>query len=286
MTCADQSSRVGDRPSCGTGPDILVDGDVTSRTSVTARADQFMNGDTVAATDMRPAGGSPAGQHQVAVRSSAKFSPVIPRSPMSVRSVPLSVRQSPDIEQWGATTALVAVAEQAQQQVLEIAENFNPGGGRIWRSGFAVRARRRLEAGLCPPGGPAARFPWTTPRTPRIDGAWRSGCWQPWPSCILAVRPRRCGCDRRWPPRPLRHVTAAIVGMGVLLSMGPWGCWRSGRPGPGPSIAAARSGLHLGDSGYGSGRRRRDQAGVCCGGPGPCAGAGVGGGAVGRAARS
>ena len=63
---------------CGTGPDILVDGEVVARTSVTARAEQFMNGDTVAATSATCRWTLPAGQHLVAcaaVRSSARCWP-------------------------------------------------------------------------------------------------------------------------------------------------------------------------------------------------------------------
>ena len=209
---------------CGTGPDILVDGDVVARTSVTARADQFMNGDTVAATTCDLPVDLPAGQHLVAVRSSAKFSPVMAAFADERAFGPTERPQSPDIEQWSATHRVVAVAEQAQQQVLEIAENFNPG----WRADLAGVDLQSVRVdgwkqGFIVPAGPGGQV--SVDYAPDSTYRWglAIGLLAALAVVYLAVRPPALRVRPSVASRPLRHVTAAIVGMGVLLSMGPWG---------------------------------------------------------------
>ncbi len=209
---------------CGTGPDILVDGEVTSRTSVTARAEQFMNGETLAATACGSPVTIPAGQHQVAVRSSGQFRPVLAAFSDERAFGPTGRPQSPDIEEWSATHRVVGVAEQAQPQVLEIAENFNPG----WRADVAgvelqsVRVDGWKQGFLVPAGaGGQVSVDYAPDSTYRWGLA--IGLLAALAVVYLAVRPPALRVRPSVASRPLRHLVAALVGIGVLLTMGPWG---------------------------------------------------------------
>ncbi len=132
--------------------------------------------------------------------------------------------QSPDIEEWSATHRVVGVAEQAQPQVLEIAENFNPG----WRADLAgvelqsVRVDGWKQGFLVPAGaGGQVSVDYAPDSTYRWGLA--IGLLAALAVVYLAVRPPALRVRPSVASRPLRHLVAALVGIGVLLTMGPWG---------------------------------------------------------------
>ena len=103
---------------CGTGPDIVVDGRVVSRTSLTARVDQLRRGDTLPVSPCSAPVTVPAGEHRLVVRSSEAFAPQLAVfAPESAYS-PTSRPQSPRVDRWDATDRAVEVSSSDSPQVL------------------------------------------------------------------------------------------------------------------------------------------------------------------------
>lgn len=225
---------------CGTGPDILVDGEVVSQTSFTARVEQLRAGRTLPATVCSQPVAIPAGQHRVGVRSSEAFQPVLavfaPESAYAATGRP----ESPDVVGWDATRRSVAVAAADEPRVLEVAENFNAG----WQARLAgqplapVRADGWKQAFVVPAGlGGTVEMAFAPDRTYRAG--LLAGLLAVLVVILVAVRPPRPGPLPAVTAVHLGRLAAGLVGFAVLLTLGPIGLaafavawWLVRRPAP------------------------------------------------------
>ncbi|MEZ5186329.1 MAG: alpha-(1-_3)-arabinofuranosyltransferase family protein [Candidatus Nanopelagicales bacterium] len=209
---------------CGMGPDIEVDGAVVARTSVTARVEQLVDGDALAAQPCSGPVTLPAGRHQVAVRSSEAFQPVVAAFAPEDFFGPSGRAQSPQVTRWDATARTVQVRADEQPRVLEVAENFNPG----WQAAMAgqqlepIRVDGWKQAFVVPAGASG-----DVDITFAPDHGYRWGLLVGLIAALsvvaVALRPPRLGVKPAVGSRDLPRVTTAIIGAGVLLTLGPWG---------------------------------------------------------------
>ncbi len=112
---------------CGVGPDVVIDGDTTSRTSVSGRVEDFMRGRTLDALACSEPVAIPAGEHRVEVRSSKAFQPLVAAFAPEQEYGPTGRPESPSIQTWDATKRTADLPPSDKDRVLELAENFNPG---------------------------------------------------------------------------------------------------------------------------------------------------------------
>ena len=209
---------------CGAGPDIIVDGDVMSRTKVTGRVGQIMTGQMLQAKACSAPVTLPAGEHRIDVRSSETFQPLVAAfAPEGAFGATPRV-VSPRVITWDAASRTVDVPAAGHEQVLEVAENYNPGWqARLGDSTLTgVRVDGWKQAFLVPAG---AGGEVTIDYAP--DGTYRwgllAGLLAGVAIVILAIRPPRLRerpavASREWP----RFTTVALAA-GVLLALGPWG---------------------------------------------------------------
>lgn len=209
---------------CGTGPTVEIDGEVVARTAVSARVEQFVNGEVLSA---RVCGGAvtlPAGQHSIVVRSSEAFQPLTALFASPGLYEPTGRPESPDVLTWAATSRTVDVPVADDARILELAENFSPG----WtaRAGEHILQPVRVEgwkqAFVLPEGvsGPVEiRF--------GPDGIYRWGLLAGLLAALcvacVAVRPPVPRGHPPTAPRSLPRFLAVLLGVGVLLTLGPWG---------------------------------------------------------------
>ena len=209
---------------CGSGPQVLIDGELAAETSVTGRVEQFTNGDSLPAQVCQEPVSLPAGQHRLDVRSSETFQPVVALFADDTLYGPSGQPQSPDITEWEATTRKVDVPVSTQTRVLEVDENFNPG----WSAsagGVALQALRVdgwKQAFVVPAGvsGPVdIEF---SPDTPYRWGLL-VGLAGALAVVFVAIRPPALRVRPAVQSRTLPRVLAVLIGLGVLLTLGPWG---------------------------------------------------------------
>ena len=209
---------------CGIGPQILVDGRVVAETSVTGRVEQFTNLETLPATVCTTPVTLPEGEHRVDVRSSRTFQPVVALFAEDTLYQPSGRAQSPEVTSWDATSRSVTVPEAGDTRVLEVAENFNPGWSA--RAGDLdlepVRADGWKQAFVVPAG---VSGPVEITFTP--DSAYRWGLLVGLAAALVvvfvAIRPPGLRVRPAVGSRRLPRVLAALVALGVLLTLGPWG---------------------------------------------------------------
>ena len=209
---------------CGTGPDILVDGQVVTQTSVTARVEQYQAGETLPVTMCASAVTIPAGPQQVAVRSSAAFRPVLAAFAPDALYGPTSRPQSAEVVSWDATNRVVEVQAAKEPRVLEVAENYNAG----WRATAGevslepVRVDGWKQAFVVPAGlAGQVVIDYAPNRTYQVG--LLAGLLAVLAVVLVAVRPPRVRVRPRVTSRSLPRLTLVIVGLGVLLCLGPWG---------------------------------------------------------------
>lgn len=209
---------------CGSGPDVQVDGEVVTRTSVTARVEQFERGETLTAKACSVPVVLAAGQHEVDVRSSADWQPVLAAFAPESFYAPSGRPVSPRVQQWSDTKRTVDIEASDVPRVLEVAENFNPG----WHatSGEQTLAPVRVDgwkqAFVVPTGlsGPVSL-------TFAPDSGYRAGLLMGLIGLLavvwLAVRPPAEGDRPRTTTGNWPRARALLVALGVLLALGPWG---------------------------------------------------------------
>jgi arabinofuranan 3-O-arabinosyltransferase len=209
---------------CGAGPRIEVDGVTVSETEITARVEQFMDGDLVQATACTGPVSLPAGQHEVAVRSSDTFRPLVAAFAAEDLYGPTGRAQSPDVLRWEPAARVVSVPDEPSARILEVAENFNGG----WQASVGERSLEPVridgwKQGFFVP--PATEGLVTVEFSP--DRMYRAGLLAGFLAVLavllVALRPpsirvRPALRSRQWP-----QLLSAIVGLGVLLVLGPWG---------------------------------------------------------------
>ena len=209
---------------CGSGPAIEVDGEQIARTSVSARVAEFMDGGSVPARVCSPEVVLPAGQHELAVRSSAAFQPVTALFAGQDLYGPTGRPESPTVDTWDDTRRVVDVAGADEDRILEMAENFNPGWAA--RAGDqelrAVRVDGWKQAFVVPAGvaGPVA-IAFAPDRTYRLG--LLAGLLTALVVVVIAVRPPRLLTRPPTATRPMPRVLLGLVALGVLLTLGPWG---------------------------------------------------------------
>ncbi len=209
---------------CGSGPDVLVDGEVVARSAVSARVEQFMDGDVVPASVCGSPVTVPAGPHSVALASSEGFRPVAGIfAPENVFG-PSGRVESVEIEAWERTRRTVTVDPHQDAQILELAENFNPG----WRAtveGELLEAVRvdGWKQGFVVPAGVGG----TVQMDFAPDGVYRWGLLVGLLAALavvfVAVRPPALRVRPPVRSRAMARTTAGLIGGGVLLVFGPWG---------------------------------------------------------------
>lgn len=209
---------------CGTGPDLELDGTVVAETSVTARVEQLKDGNTVPATACAGSVTLPAGPHQIAVRSSQAFQPVLAAFAADQFYAPTTRAVSPEVVTWEATERAVNVPASDQGRVLEVAENFNPG----WRATAEgqdlapVRVDGWKQAFILPAGVGGQVTLTFAP-----DGVYRTGLVAGLLAVlavfVIAVRPPRLRATPALSSRALAPLVVSLIGTGVLLTLGPWG---------------------------------------------------------------
>jgi arabinofuranan 3-O-arabinosyltransferase len=209
---------------CGTGPDVMIDGEVTASTAVSARVDQLQAGATLPMTLCADQVTLPAGQHRVVVASSQAYQPMLavfaPDSFYAATSRPVS----PEVSAWEQTSRTVEFPASEEPQVLEIAENYNLGWSATadGASLAPVRVDGWKQAFIVPAGvgGPVSvEFqPNTTYRAGLLAGllAVLMVLW-------IAVRPPRLRPLEPVQPVNPGRIVAGLVGVGVILTFGPWG---------------------------------------------------------------
>jgi arabinofuranan 3-O-arabinosyltransferase len=217
------SDAVVDMP-CGSGPDVLVDGEVVAASSVSARVEQFMDGDVVPARMCGSPVSLPAGPHSVALASSKAFRPVMAIFAQEDTFAPSGRPESAAIETWEPTSRTMRVDQHGDAQVLEVAENFNPG----WRATLAGEPLPSVRVdgwkqGFVVPAGASG----TVDMDFAPDGAYRWGLLVGLLAALavlfIAVRPPSVRVRPPVHSRDMARLTAGLVGAGVLLVFGPWG---------------------------------------------------------------
>jgi arabinofuranan 3-O-arabinosyltransferase len=216
---------------CGTGPDVLIDGQTVSRTSVSARVEDLVRGETLPAQVCSDPVTIPAGEHRLSVRSSTGYQPLLALFAQDDLFGPTGRPESPSIMNWDATQRQVDVPASDETRILEIAENYNAGwtarAGSVeleptrvdgWKQAFVV------PAGI---GGPTdiSFAPSTTYRWGLLIGL--IGVLA---VVAFAVRPPRLDPTPPVGGRTMPRLLAAMVGAAVLLVLGPWGLlvWGAG----------------------------------------------------------
>ena len=209
---------------CGSGPSIEVDGERVATTSVSARVAEFVDGGSLQAQLCSSEVVLPAGQHGLTVRSSAAFQPVTALFADQGLYRPAGRPESPAVDTWDDTRRVVDVSQAAEDRVLEMAENFNPG----WTAmagdeGLqAVRVDGWKQAFVVPAGiaGPVDI-------TFAPDRMYRWGLLAGFLAVLavvgIAVRPPRLRVRPATATRALPRVLFGLVALGVLLTLGPWG---------------------------------------------------------------
>ena len=209
---------------CGTGPQIQVDGRVVAQTSITARVEQFIDQETLPATVCTTPVTLPAGEHRIAVVSSKEFQPLVALFADESVYGPSGLPKSPEITRWDAAARSVVVSDAARPRVLEIAENFNAG----WtaRAGDQELQPLRVDgwkqAFVLPAGvsGPVDI-------TFAPDSGYRWGLVLGLAAALtvlfVAIRPPGLRVRPAVGSRSLPRVLVVLVGLGVLLTLGPWG---------------------------------------------------------------
>ena len=209
---------------CGTGPDIRVDGKVVSQTSVTARVEQLTDPETLPAQVCSAPVTLPEGEHRIDVRSSDAFQPVVALFADETLFQPSGAPDSPEVTGWDATARSVVLTASSDPQVLEVAENYNPGWSaragdqdlqplRVdgWKQAFVVPAgvSGPVDINFAP------------------DGTYRwgllLGLLAALTVVLVAVRPPGLRVRPAVTSRRLPRLVAVLVGLGVLLTLGPWG---------------------------------------------------------------
>ncbi len=209
---------------CGTGPQIRVDGEVLAQTSVTGRVEQFTDLETLPAQVCTSPVTIPAGEHRIDVRSSDAFQPVVALFADDSAYAPSGLPESPEVTRWDATSRSVVMAGSGSPQVLEVAENFNPGwsaraGGQQlqplrvdgWKQAFLVPAGVMGQVEIqCSPDSAEG-------------GGLLLGLLAALAVVLVAIRPPALRVRPAVVTRALPRTLAAIIGLGVLLTLGPWG---------------------------------------------------------------
>ncbi|MBK6763712.1 MAG: DUF3367 domain-containing protein [Micrococcales bacterium] len=209
---------------CGSGPSIEVDGERVATTSVSARVAEFVDGGSLPAQLCSPRVVLPAGQHELAVRSSQAFQPVVALFAEQSLYGPTGRPESPQVDTWSDTRRVVDLSEADEDRILEMAENFNPGwtataGDQGLR---AVRVDGWKQAFVVPAGisGPVD-ITFAPDRTYRFG--LLTGLLTALVVVLVALRPPRLRVRAAAGTRALPRVLLGLVVLGVLLTLGPWG---------------------------------------------------------------
>lgn len=206
---------------CGAGPDVVVDGRTAVQTAVTARVEQFQADALLPAEPCGDPVELAAGRHDLDVVSTQTFRPVVAFFAPPGYIGPTGRPTSPAVIQWDDTHRRVDVVATDAARVLEVTENFNPGwaatvDGRLlepvrvdgWKQAFV------LPAGV---GGEV-----TMDFTP--DGGYRWGLLAGLIAVLvvlfLAIRPLKLAPLAATTSRPWPRVSAVLIGLGVLLTLG------------------------------------------------------------------
>ncbi len=206
---------------CGTGPDIEVDGHLAMQTSVTGRVEQFRDGALLAAEPCGSGLDLAAGKHELDVVSSQTFQPMTAFFPPPGYLGPTGRPVSPEVTTWDDTHRVLQVAAAAEPRVLEVTENFNPGwtataGGKSLQP---VRVDGWKQAYVLPAGvGGEVTLEFAP------DAGYRAGLLAGLLAVlavvVLAVRPPRQPQLPAVGSRALPRVTAALIAVGVTLTLG------------------------------------------------------------------
>lgn len=209
---------------CGEGPDVLIDGEVVSQTSVTARVEQLRRGQTLPMTLCSDQVTIPAGEHRLAVRSSAAFQPLLATFAPESAYAPTGRPQAVGVQNWDSAQRSVDIVVSDQPRVLEVAENFNAG----WQAQVDGQALQPLrvdgwkQAYLVPAGVGG-----TVAMTFAPDNSYRLGLLAGLVAVLLvaliAIRPPRLRDLPAVVPTGLGRLSAVLVAAGVLLTLGPVG---------------------------------------------------------------
>lgn len=147
----------GDRISvpCGSGPTVIIDGQVVTRTSVTMSVDEALTDAVVTATpcDARSVALEP-GAHRIKVAANAEFSvESVVVEPID-RDRPTAVAGDVEVSRWDPADRLVSISRADQTRVLELTENANPGWvATVDGSALtAIRVDGWRQAWVVPPG--------------------------------------------------------------------------------------------------------------------------------------
>ncbi len=209
---------------CGIGPDVVIDGDTVSRTSVSGRVEDFMRGRTLNAQACSEPMTIPAGEHRVEVVSSTAFQPLVAAFAPEQEYGPTGRPESPSIQTWDATKRTAELPQSDQNRVLELAENFNPG----WSATVGDQALAPLrvdgwkQAFVVPAG---VSGPTTITFAPNSTYRWGllAGLVGVLVVLGLALRPPRTVSTAATSVRALPRVLTVLVGLAVVLVLGPWG---------------------------------------------------------------
>lgn len=209
---------------CGVGPDVVIDGETASSTSVSGRVEDFLRGRTLNAQACSAPVTIPAGEHRVEVRSSKAFQPLVAAFAPEQEYSPTGRPESPAIQTWDATRRTADLPPSDQDRVLELAENFNPGWSATAgdQSLAPLRVDGWKQAFVVPAGvsGPAAI-------TFAPNSTYRWGLLAGLIGVLvvvgLALRPPRTVASAGTSVRALPRVLTVLVGLAVVMVLGPWG---------------------------------------------------------------
>ncbi len=209
---------------CGAGPDIEIDGTLSSRTSVSARVQQFRAGETLPVTVCEAPVTTPSGSHTVVVRSSEAFRPVLAMFAPESFYGPTSRPETAEVLSWDSAARQIGINASDEPRVLELAENFNAGwhasaGGQALEP---VRVDGWKQAFVVPAGvGGQVKTDFTPDRTYRLG--LLAGLLAVLAVVLVAIRPPRVRVRAAVVSRQLPRLTLAIVSVAMLLVVGPWG---------------------------------------------------------------
>ncbi len=208
---------------CGAGPDILIDGKVVAQTSVTARVQQYRNGETLPMTLCTDQVTVPAGPQTLAVRSSPAWQPVLATFAPETFYAPTSRPESVQVVTWDETDRAVQLEPATAPRVLEVAENFNTG----WQASGAQGALQSVRVdgwkqGFVVPAGVGGEvtMQFAPDRTYRLG--LLAGLVAVLAVVAVALRPPRLRVHPATEPTAAHRVLALFVGLGMVLVVGPW----------------------------------------------------------------